>query len=122
MEAFLDDRDEDINGHRDPDLSSHGVLGGAEETLEPKVLLDPLEEQLDLPTALVQSADGQRRKRKVIRQKDKSASRFRSGGPESADLFVVASSAYTVSFTSPPNESAAYSLLACAISCWAKSA
>src|SRR5438045_4648593 len=64
MEAFLDDRDQDINGHRDPDLSSHGVLGGAEETLDPKVLLDPLEEQLDLPTALVQSADGQRRKMK----------------------------------------------------------
>src|SRR5580700_6222899 len=35
-------------------LRLHRVLGAAKERFDPKVLLDPLEEQLDLPALLVQ--------------------------------------------------------------------
>lgn len=47
------------NGHHqvgadgDPDLRLHGVLAGAEEGLDSEVLLDPFEEELDLPASLV---------------------------------------------------------------------
>src|SRR5262245_56539951 len=42
----------------DPDLREHGVPGGAVEALELEVLLQELEEQLDLPAALVDGCDG----------------------------------------------------------------
>jgi len=41
-----DDGDEHIDGHGDPDLRLDRVLGGAEEGLDSKVLLDPLEADL----------------------------------------------------------------------------
>ncbi len=49
VEAFLHDGNQDVNRHCNPDLSAHGVLGCAEECLNAKVLLDPLEEEFDLP-------------------------------------------------------------------------
>ena len=67
-EALADDRHEDINRDRDPDLGLHGVLAGAEEGLDPQVLLDPFEEQLDLPAAFVDLGDGKRGQREVIGQ------------------------------------------------------
>jgi len=54
MEALLDDGYENINGDGNPDLALDRVLGGPEERLDAQVLLDPLEEQLDLPTVSVQ--------------------------------------------------------------------
>jgi hypothetical protein len=39
-------------------LGLHGILGCAIESLDPEMLFDPLEEQLDLPTAAVQLYDG----------------------------------------------------------------
>jgi hypothetical protein len=39
-------------------LRLHRVLGEAEERLDAQVLLDPLEEQLDLPAAAVEIGDG----------------------------------------------------------------
>src|SRR5262245_26917066 len=42
----------------DPDLREHGVPGGAVEALELEVLLQELEEQLDLPAALVDGRNG----------------------------------------------------------------
>ena len=44
---------EHIDRDRDPDLSPQGVLGSAVEILDAQVLLDPFEEQLDLPTAAI---------------------------------------------------------------------
>ncbi len=44
---------EQVGAERDPDLCLHRALAGAAEGLEPEVLLDPLEEQLDLPARLV---------------------------------------------------------------------
>jgi hypothetical protein len=41
----------------DGDLDAHGVLGGSEEVADFECLLDPAEEQLDGPTALVEVGD-----------------------------------------------------------------
>jgi len=41
MEALLDDGDQHINRHRDPDLGLDGILGRAVETFDPKILFDP---------------------------------------------------------------------------------
>ena len=65
MKLFFDDGNEHVSGNGAPDLRLHGVLAGAQETLDAQVLLDPLEEQLDLPTTLVQGGNGQRWQRRV---------------------------------------------------------
>ena len=54
VQLLLNDGDEHVNADGDPDLGLHRVLGGAEERLDPRVLLDPLEEQLHLPAAFVE--------------------------------------------------------------------
>jgi len=68
-QALSDDGHQDVNRDRDPDLGLHGILAGAVEGLDPQVLLDPLEEQLHLPAALVDLGDGKCRKREVVGQK-----------------------------------------------------
>jgi hypothetical protein len=56
-----------VNRDRDPDLSSHGVVRVAVKSRDPQVLLDPLEEQLDLPAFSVQLGDAKRREVEVVR-------------------------------------------------------
>src|SRR3990170_3669145 len=51
---LFDDGDEHVDADRDPDLRLHGVVGRAVESFDSQMLLDPFEEQLDLPTALVE--------------------------------------------------------------------
>ena len=70
MKFLPDDRNEHVGGHCAPHLRLHGVLAVAQEMLDPQVLLDPLEEQLDLPAALVERTDGQRRQDRVVGQED----------------------------------------------------
>jgi len=50
---------------------------GTEEALDPQVLLDPLEEQLDLPAARVQRRDGQGGHGRVVGQEDEGLARHR---------------------------------------------
>ena len=61
MKLLLDDCDEHVGGHGAPDLRLHSVLAVAQEVLDAQVLLDPLEEQLDLPATLVERTNGERR-------------------------------------------------------------
>ena len=42
LRALLDDGDQHVGRHRDPDLRLDRVLAGAEERLDAQVLLDPL--------------------------------------------------------------------------------
>ncbi len=42
----------------DPDLGHDGIAGSAQEALDLQILLDPLEEQLDLPARFVDLGDG----------------------------------------------------------------
>lgn len=66
MKLPLDDGDEHVGADGAPDLRLHGVLARAQKFLDPQMLLDPLEEQLHLPAALVQSGDGQRWQGRVL--------------------------------------------------------
>ena len=52
-----------------PYLRQHCVAGSAEKALDPEILLDPLEEELDLPTGLVDVRDGPRRELEVVGEK-----------------------------------------------------
>src|SRR5208337_3492766 len=69
LQLLLNDGHEDIDRHGDPDLSFHGVRGSAVETLDAEMLLYPLKEELDLPAALVQRADGECGQQTMVGQK-----------------------------------------------------
>ena len=43
-----------VNRNCNPDLGLDGILGGPVKRFDTKVLLDPFEENLDLPTTLKQ--------------------------------------------------------------------
>ena len=47
---LADNGDEHVNADGDPDLSFDGIVGGAEKPFDAQVLLDPFEEEFDLPT------------------------------------------------------------------------
>ena len=49
VELFADDRQENIDGDGDPDLSFHGVLIVAVKAFDSDALLDPFEEEFDTP-------------------------------------------------------------------------
>ena len=72
MKLFLNNGDEHVGGHGAPDLRLDRVLAVAQKLLDAQVLLDPFEEQLDLPAAFVQSGNGQGRQGRVVGQEDKS--------------------------------------------------
>ena len=59
-ESLLDDGDEHVDRECNPDLGFDGVLGGAEEDFDMKMLLDPFVKQLDLPPATIKLGDGER--------------------------------------------------------------
>ena len=67
-ELLLEDGHQHVHTDRGPDLGLHRIHGGAVERLDPQVLLDPLEEEFDLPPALVELGDLERREREVVRQ------------------------------------------------------
>ena len=48
-QSLLEDGDQHINRHDNPDLSFHGILGISVEGLDSQVLFDPFEEQFNLP-------------------------------------------------------------------------
>src|SRR3990172_1205066 len=76
MEPLFDDRDQHVDRHRDPDLRLDRVLAGAEESLDTKMLLDPLEEQLDLPAQTIELRDRERGQGEVVGQEDEPLARF----------------------------------------------
>src|SRR5712691_6500903 len=76
VETLLDDGNEDIDRDGDADLRLHRVLRRAVEALDAKMLLDPLEEQLDLPAALVEGADGGRWQGELVGKEHQRLARF----------------------------------------------
>ena len=52
MKFLPNDSNEHVSGHGAPHLRPHGVLAVGQEMLDPQVLLDPFEEQFDLPADL----------------------------------------------------------------------
>jgi len=59
METLPDDGHQHVHGDGNPDLGLDGVEAGTVESLDSQVLLDPFEEEFDLPSTLVQLRDGQ---------------------------------------------------------------
>src|SRR5687768_6900212 len=53
---------------RRDDLDGDGIATGAEEVVDLEVLLDPFEEQLDLPTGLVETGDFGGRGNEIVAQ------------------------------------------------------
>ena len=59
MKLLFDNSDQHVSGDSAPDLRLHRVLAVADETFDAQMLLDPLEEQFDLPAAFVERGDSQ---------------------------------------------------------------
>jgi hypothetical protein len=59
-----------LKSHGTPDLASHGVLAGGQKAFDAQALLDPFEEQLNLPATLVNRCNGQGRQCDIVVQKD----------------------------------------------------
>ena len=60
----------EVNAQGDPDLGAHGVLRCTEEGFDSQVLLDPFEEEFDLPATPVNGCDRQGGQFEVIGEKD----------------------------------------------------
>ena len=71
VELFLDDRNQDVGGHSNPDLGLDRVLGSAVEGLDPEMLFDPFEEKFHPPATLVKLGDRKGGKDEVVGQEDK---------------------------------------------------
>ena len=71
MKFLLYNGNQHVSRHSAPDLRLDGILAVAQELLYSQVLLDPFEEQFDLPTVLVECCDGQRGQDKVVGQEYK---------------------------------------------------
>ena len=58
MKLLFNDGDQHVSGDGTPDLCFHRVLAVTDEAFDAQMLLDPLEEQFDLPAVLVHRDDG----------------------------------------------------------------
>lgn len=81
---------EHIGGHDAPDLRLHRVLARAQETLDAKVLFDPLEKQFHLPVTFVPCSNAQREQRLVVGQEDQRLARGRLLDANAAQLLGIA--------------------------------
>jgi hypothetical protein len=68
--VFFDNSYQDINTDGDPDLSFDGVLRNSEKGFDTQVLFDPLEEEFDLPAALIESGNLSRGQQEIVGQKN----------------------------------------------------
>ena len=75
MQTLFQNGDEQINGDGGPDLSANRVWRGAVKGFDAQMLLDPFEEEFDLPAAAIELGDGQRRDGEVIGQEDQALAR-----------------------------------------------
>jgi len=65
----LEVSEKQIDDESDPDLAEDSVEGGAEKSFDFQVLLDPFEEQFDLPSISVDISDGRGGKIKGVGKK-----------------------------------------------------
>ena len=69
MQTFFDDSDEDVSTNCDPYLRLYCIFAGAQKGFDTQMLLDPFEEQFDLPALLVKCRDHLWFECKVVGQK-----------------------------------------------------
>ena len=70
MHTFFQNGDEQINGDGGPDLGAHRVGRGAVKGFDTQMLLDPLEEEFDLPASPIELGNGQSWHGEVVGQED----------------------------------------------------
>ena len=66
-----------VNAECDPDLSAHGVFSCAKERFDAQILFDPLEEEFDLPAALVDRGNGKGGEIEMVCKEDQGFPGFR---------------------------------------------
>ena len=69
------DAQQQIGDHGGEDLQADGVVVGAEELADIEMLLDPAEQQFDLPAALVESGDLDRRRSQIVGDESEASAR-----------------------------------------------
>ncbi len=84
------DQYQQIRAHGNPDLRLHGVDRIAEEVLDRQILLEPLEEQLDLPAVLVDVGNRESWHIEQVGQEHQSLAGFRVAKRHSAQMFRIA--------------------------------
>ena len=89
MKLLFNDGNQHVGADGRPDLSLHGVLACAEKVLDAQVLLDPLEEEFDLPAVFVESCDGGGRQTGVVGQKDQSLACGGVGKPNAPNMLGI---------------------------------
>ena len=85
MQPFFQNGDEQVNGDGAPDLGAHGVGRGAVKGFDAQMLLEPFEEQLDLPAAPIELGDGQSRDGEVVGQENQHLAGFRIAIADAAE-------------------------------------
>ena len=63
-------RDQQVRTDRRPYLAADRVFGATVKISDAQMLLDPFEEQFDLPPAFIEIADDLRSNAKIVREKD----------------------------------------------------
>jgi len=76
MQTFFQNSDEQVNGDGAPDLGAHRVGRRAVKGFDAQMLLDPFEEEFDLPASAIELGDGQRRDGKIVGQEDQHLAGF----------------------------------------------
>ena len=77
MKLLFNNGNQHVSRDGAPNLRFHRILAVADETLDTQMLLDPLEEQLDLPAALVQRGNRQRGQGGIVGQEYQCLAGFR---------------------------------------------
>ena len=89
MKLLFDDGDQHVSGNVAPDLRFDRILAVADETFDTQMLLDPLEEQLDLPAAFVQCGDRQCGQGRVVGQEHQRFACFRVFEADASQLLGI---------------------------------
>src|ERR1035441_9428720 len=76
-QLLVDDGDEQVSRHRDPDLGFHRIGAGSKKMFDAQVAFDPAEEKFDLPAPSINSGDDHGGDFQMVGQKDQSAPRLR---------------------------------------------
>jgi len=73
LQIFPDDGHQYINGNFDPVLGFYRVIGSAVKGFDPKILFDPFEEEINMPSASVQFRDCDSRQFGVVSEEHQPA-------------------------------------------------
>ena len=71
LKLLVKDGHHEVNGHCNPDLGLHRIGARTEVVFDTEVAFDPLEEEFDLPTSLVEFGNGESGDLQFVGEEDK---------------------------------------------------